>query len=338
VPKMRKSLQEADALRQKAEEKIKAGAIAAGSNKLTAKDAPKLLHDLQVHQVELEMQNEELRRAQVELEESRKKYVDLFDFAPVGYLVLDEQGIILEINLTLAQRLGIERGRLLHKPFLLHVAPEDRDVFYLHLRTTMQSDSEQTCEIGLVPGDGSKYHVQLSSIAVRNAKSHCSCHSSLADISARKQMEAALRNSQQLLEMTFLSLRDGVFVIGLPARIILACNPSAERIFGCTKREMVGHTTEFFHQDRTRYEEFSETLLSALAANGVYRVEYQLRRKDGNGITAELSATEMLDESGRRCGYVLVVRDITEQKRMEEELQRIRKTEATGIDSGVHCA
>ena len=92
-----------------------------------------LVYVLQVHQIELEMQNEELRMAQGQLSESLAKYSDLYDFAPVGYLTLNREGLILEANLTFAAQLGIERGRLIDTPLLLYAAAPDRGKFRSHL-------------------------------------------------------------------------------------------------------------------------------------------------------------------------------------------------------------
>ena len=86
--------------------------------RMAGKDAQQLIHELQVHQIELEMQNEELRNAQQQLNESLAKYSDLYDFAPVGYVTADREGLILEANLTFAGQLGIERGRLINTPSL----------------------------------------------------------------------------------------------------------------------------------------------------------------------------------------------------------------------------
>jgi len=94
---------------------------------LAVRPAEILLHELQVHQVELEMQNETLRQAQIDLEESRDRYVDLYEFTPLGYLTLTSDGLISEINLTGARLLGVERKRLLQKCFTTFVIPEDRD-------------------------------------------------------------------------------------------------------------------------------------------------------------------------------------------------------------------
>src|SRR5659263_48950 len=100
---------------------------------LSIRDALSLIHELQVHQIELEMQNEELRRAQKELEDARNRYSNLYDFAPVGYFTFDKNGLILEVNLTGSKKLGSERNSLINKPFSLFISPDSKDVFS-HLR------------------------------------------------------------------------------------------------------------------------------------------------------------------------------------------------------------
>src|SRR5579863_8611523 len=99
---------------------------------LTPEIARRALHELRVHQIELEMQNEELRRTQEELEASRARYFDLYDLAPVGYFTLSEQGLILEANLTAAKLLGVPRGTLVKQPLSRFVLREDQDTYYLY--------------------------------------------------------------------------------------------------------------------------------------------------------------------------------------------------------------
>ena len=98
-----------------------------------------LLHELQIHQIELEMQNRELREAQQRLEEARDRYADLYDFAPMGYLTLDESGRILEINLTGAAMLGDERANIIGKPFSARLALNDSQLFFLYLNRVFHS-------------------------------------------------------------------------------------------------------------------------------------------------------------------------------------------------------
>ena len=120
------------------------------------KDAQRLVQELEIHQIELEMQNAELRRTQEDLELSRNKYVELYDFAPVGYFTFDTQGLILEVNLTGAKLLGIERRGLAHNPFINFIGDADgRKIFLRHCEEVIRKASNQTCEIRLKRKDGS---------------------------------------------------------------------------------------------------------------------------------------------------------------------------------------
>ena len=102
-------------------------------------DLPAVLHELRVHQIELELQNDELRRTQQELHNAQKKYFDLYNFAPVGYFTFDAQGIIIEVNLTGARLLQRDRKRLIGKPFLTHLDSKTRPLFFEHLDLVFQT-------------------------------------------------------------------------------------------------------------------------------------------------------------------------------------------------------
>jgi PAS domain S-box-containing protein len=140
-------------LRQRAEEQLKKRP--APQEGLSPEQAQGLLHELQVHQIELEMQNEELLRAQVELEISRTKYFDLFDLAPVGYLTLNEKGLILEANLTAAELLGVERSSLVKRAFTRFIFREDQDIYYLHRKQLIAMGTPQTFELRMMQRDSS---------------------------------------------------------------------------------------------------------------------------------------------------------------------------------------
>jgi len=112
-----------------------------------------VLHDLRVHQIELEMQNEELHRTQVELEASRARYFDLYDLAPVGYVTLSEKGLILEANLIAATLLGVARGALVKQPFRRFILPEDQDIYYRHGKQLSERGVPQVCELKMLRAD-----------------------------------------------------------------------------------------------------------------------------------------------------------------------------------------
>ncbi|MEI7954893.1 MAG: PAS domain-containing protein, partial [Verrucomicrobiota bacterium] len=113
---------------------------------------PSLDHELQVHQLELELQNEELQRTVEELEDSRQRYFDLYDLAPVGYLTIGPAAQILEANLTAATLLGTDRRWLVTKPLTSFIHKEDRDHFYLNRRQNGSSAEANRCELRMVKG------------------------------------------------------------------------------------------------------------------------------------------------------------------------------------------
>ena len=125
----------------RAEEKAweNAGQMPENLDALSPETTRLLLHELRVHQIELEMQNEELRRAQEELEASRARYFDLYDLAPVGYFTLSETGMILEANLTAATLLGVARGALVKQPLSHFIFREDQDIYYRHRRQLLET-------------------------------------------------------------------------------------------------------------------------------------------------------------------------------------------------------
>ena len=139
---------EADELRRGAEERLDRLSAAADASPVP-EDVAAVLHELRVHQIELEMQNEELRRAQLDVQASRKKYFELFDLAPVGYLTLGDQSIVRDANLTAALLLGVERQLLVGKPFTAFICAPDQDVYYQHQRMLVQTGEPQACELRL---------------------------------------------------------------------------------------------------------------------------------------------------------------------------------------------
>ena len=175
-------------LRRLAEERSRESATEIART-MAEQDYQRLVHELQVHQIELEMQNEELRMAQGQLGESLAKYSDLYDFAPVGYLTSNREGLILEANLTFAGQLGIERGRLINTPLWLYAAAPDRGKLRSHLDQVFKTNERRTCELRLQRPSGPERYVQLDSIRVLNVDGAELCRTSVTDISIRKEAE-----------------------------------------------------------------------------------------------------------------------------------------------------
>ncbi|MFO7682824.1 MAG: ATP-binding protein [Chloroflexota bacterium] len=169
----------------------------------------RLLHELRVHQIELEMQNEELRRTQLELETARARYFDLYDLAPVGYVTLSEKGMILEANLTLVDLLGVKRKQVVKRPLTRFIFPPDQDIFYHHHRQLFATGAPQICELRLLRATGDSFWAQLeSAIEPQNDGSAPTCRIIISDIGKRKQAAMALIESHHHLEKAIDELRD----------------------------------------------------------------------------------------------------------------------------------
>ncbi len=150
----------------------------------------KLLEDLKIHQVELETQAEELRRAQQEAQESRDKYLDLYDNAPIGYLTLEKGGVILEANLTAARLLGLGKNDLIHSQLTRFILPDCQDTFHFHLNEVLEAGTRQKCEIRMRRQDGSVFFAELDSLPITDLKGNANqSRTTLSDISERKKTE-----------------------------------------------------------------------------------------------------------------------------------------------------
>jgi PAS domain S-box-containing protein len=183
-------------LRDRAEQLLAAGGL--GLQQLPPDEVLHLVHELKVYQIELEMQNEELRRAQETITETGNRYADLYDFAPVGYVTLDPQGLINEVNLTGARLLGVPRDSLLHKPFILFIAPGDRRAFHAHLRRLSAGGASQSTELEINPQKGSPCTMSLESLAMVEAGGQVIQYRiAITDITRRRKAEDDLRRSEE---------------------------------------------------------------------------------------------------------------------------------------------
>lgn len=159
-----------------------------------------LLHDLQTHQIELELQNEELHRTQLALDAERARYFDLYDLAPVGYCTVSETGLILEANLTAATLLGVSRIDLIKQAFSRFIVNTDQDIYYLHKRKLFDSGLTQSCEVRMVKQDGTSFWAHLDASSARTADGARLHRLVLTDISDRKGLDQALHEKNLELQ------------------------------------------------------------------------------------------------------------------------------------------
>ena len=187
------------ALRKRAEEFVNKNLSAL--KKMPPRDIQNLIEDLNIHQVELQMQNEELRRTQLKLEKARDNYTNLYDFAPAGYFTITPEGIIVKANLTGAVMIGLEREVLIGKPFTDFINKNDQDVFYLHRKKLFKTKAKQTCELRLVKKDGVQFYAQLESSVVQGSDNNSDQHRIIiSDITARVQAAEALQKAHNELK------------------------------------------------------------------------------------------------------------------------------------------
>ena len=195
----------AAALRRRAEKKVSAGKAKAELS-LSAKEARLTLHELRVHQIELELQNEELLRAQAELETARARYFDLYDLAPIGYFTISEKGLIHEANLTAARLLGMGKQLLLRKPFTKIIYGEDQDVYYQHRKLLFRTFSPQACEVRILNRKGDPIWVRLESMVPLEGspgrQGEPVSRMVMSDISLLKQAEENSNKTKALLNQT----------------------------------------------------------------------------------------------------------------------------------------
>ena len=199
-----------DELRQRAEARLRDQADV--TPEMSPEETSNLVHELRTHQIELEMQNEELRRAQDELEASRARYFDLFDLAPVGYFTLSEQGLILEANLTGSGLLGVDRTALVKQRLTRFILPEDQDIYYRHRKQLLETGSPQVYELRVLRANAAPFWARLEATAAQDADGAAVCRAVMSDITARKLAEEKLaeldRRKDQFLAMLSHELRN----------------------------------------------------------------------------------------------------------------------------------
>jgi len=183
MSKKDQNLTDSQLLRLKAEEKLKKQSRRT-STKVLESDTKKLLHELQVHQIELEMQNEELRQANETAEEALRKYTMLYDFAPMGYFTLDSEGSICELNFTGAEILGDKRYSLINSNFKLFVSEGSKSVFNKFFKNVYTSNAKESCELMLGYNGKQLCQVYMEGIVLGDDRK---CLVSVVDISEFKK-------------------------------------------------------------------------------------------------------------------------------------------------------
>lgn len=201
-----------------------------------------LIQKLRIHQVELEMQNRELHETRDALEEARDHYSDLYDFAPIGYMILDVRGIVKEINLTGAQMLGRPRAMLMDRPFIPRLAPGHSGDFLNHLNEAFGDPIKATIELSLRPRKGETPWIRLESVRVRSG-GETVCRTAMIDVTEQRRVEEDLRYRQQQLRRVADAVPALIAYVDRDMRY-LTVNATYQDWFHAEPARLIGHRVE----------------------------------------------------------------------------------------------
>ena len=289
--------------------------------------AAHLEQDLQVHQIELEMQNRELRETQQRLEETRDRYAELYDFAPVGYLSLDERSHILEINLTAAAILGQERARLLGKPFSTWFAGPDKRALLAHLAGALHNRgaTRATLDTRLTTRAGQTLDVHLETLAAESASvAGRVCRTILLDASSQREAERALIRERDFAEGLVAMAQAIVLVLDTRGRIV-RINPYMEALSGYRQDEVVGKnwfSTFLPKAEQKRIRNLFRTAVRGTRTSGNVN---PILTRDGRERLIEWYDNELRDAHGNVTGLLSIGTDVTEKQQLRLEADRHRE-------------
>jgi PAS domain S-box-containing protein len=363
-----------EGLRFRAESALHADAFnwSAGAHPL---DLASLLHELRVHEIELELQNEDLRRAQIELEQSRSRYLELFEFAPVGYCTLGADGRLIDANIMAATLFGLTRAELYQMPFSALVATAYQDAFYLRRNALMESADRQPFEMQLKRHDEGTFWALIDARKSRDTSDGVQLHFAISDISAQKVTETELRTAasgleQRVMERTVdlshtqVDLRneiarrkaseerlarseeqlraildaasEAIITTGADGKIELF-NFAAERMFGWKLSEVVGKNIDCLMPPGD--VQLNLQHLSRSLQAGEKRVNgagLDLVGLRRDGTTFQVELSVNEVLADKSRKFTGILRDVSEQRRLEEHLRQAQKMDAVArLASGI---
>jgi PAS domain S-box-containing protein len=304
---------EAAELRRRAEKELKAKTPEAGFSR-TDEENRRLLHELQVHQIELEMQNAELHQARDEEEKVRERYVDLYDFAPVGYLTLDREGTIQAANLTVTGLLGTERARLIGRRFEKYVADEARSAFTAFLRKVFDSRAKDVCEVPLLKEGPHPLFVQIEAVADAAGQE---CRVAVIDITERRWGDDRVRRSENQLAEAQKLAHFGNWQWDAVADTITGSD-EFYRIFGRHFSSYEGFI-ELVHPDAR--DRVNMAVKETLDRQSPYNIHYRIVHPGGAVRIIHAQGEAVTDGTGRVVRMVGTAQDVTVQRQLEEKLE-----------------
>lgn len=275
-----------------------------------------LVEELQIHQIELEMQNESLRQTQSELEESRDRYRDLYEFSPIGYLTLNRQGAIVEINLTAASLLGRDRDELLHRHFAPLVASQDADRWYLFAKDARRKEGITSSIEVTIARPGGTFIARVDCLSYKSASTPAGLRIALSDVTASKQADMELRVAAIAFES------QEAMMVTDSAGLILRVNKAFVERTGFSASELVGKTPMVLKSGR-HDAFFYQQMWALLKKNGNWSGTIWNRYKNGKVYAEWLNLSAVYDAQGYISHYVASYSAIATNREAEAEIHRL---------------
>jgi PAS domain S-box-containing protein len=304
-------------VRQLAEQRLAQLGRAVASDDEASKE--RLVHELGVHQIELEIQNEQLRQTQAELEGSRDRYFDLYEHAPAGYVTFSLEGVIVETNQLARTMMSLPPTLPQRRLFIEFIAPPDRPLFQQRLTQLLSGIKGQSLQVRLTPGKGVLRHVYIEMTMVHDSGKP-QCRAALIDVSDRVRMQ----EGESRLAAIVSSSEDAIVGRDLSGRVT-SWNEAATRLFGMKANDMIGQTLDALVPAERRSEE-ARLLQQLREGERVPQFESERLNATGMRMPMSISLSPIRDVYGTVVGSSLIARDISERERSDRALrQRLRQ-------------
>ena len=283
------------------------------NHEIVEKSLVEIIHELQVYQIELEIQNEELKNAHLKIEQTRDEYINLYDFAPVGYFTLTGESLISQVNLTGAELLGITRNKLTNARFRKFIDPvmnEIWDRFFFHL---VSQGMKQTTTLLLKRSDGAVIHTRIEGVRVEEGgtSEYRLMVSDISDLKlAEERINEANRYHRALIEASI----DPFIIIGQDGKIS-DVNSATENITGYSREYLIGSPFSDIFTEPGRAEMGYQMVFKK---GKIRDCPLEIRNTDGTRIPVLYNASVYTDNEGNVRGAFIVARDITDIKRAED--------------------
>jgi PAS domain S-box-containing protein len=297
----------------------------------TGKDLKELIHELQVYQVELEMQNDELQTSHEALEKEKQRFMSFFDLAPVGYFILSKSAIIQKCNTTGRHLLGFGKASIIGTRFQSYIIKEDHEKFYSFIKMMIRENGSHSCLLGIGTKKDIKYVQAAGSIVVDEIAGISNYYIALIDVTEKRKSEKALRETSDLLHMALKASRTGTWNLD-PSTGKVHMNSFAASIFGISEHSNDGKYERIINAIHPEEQKAVDNAIRlAIRKNTDLNIQFRLKQKPGVPDTYLEARGHNTETDGKERYFAGIIMDVTLKKQMEEETRLLRKEREKNI-------